>query len=223
MMKQNTSRRYVSIVVCVILALVLVFCFASCKNKPNKDEETSSATQIGGEDTTVDDGDDTTKPGGDDTTVGGDSEDTTIDGPDETTTGGGSEGTTEETTVEETTEDHEHVYDEGRVTLDPTCTQTGEKLYVCSVCGHEKLEEIPMLEHDMGEWEQVTAPTVNTEGLERRECNDCDHFEERAIEKLPAVWHITVNDGTGNEISVPVAADGVYSLTEPVKIGYNFP
>ena len=206
----------------MILALVLVFCFASCKNKPHKDEETSGTTQIGGEDTTVGGGDeDTTKPGGEDTTKPG-GEDTTIGGPDETTTGGGSEGTTEETTEEETTADHEHVYDEGSVTLDPTCTQTGEKIYVCSVCGHEEREEIPMLDHDMGEWEQVTAPTVNTEGLERRECENCDHFEERAIEKLPAVWNITVNDGLGETTTVYVAADGLYSLTTPTRIGYNF-
>ena len=74
----------------------------------------------------------------------------------------------------------------------------------------------------MGEWEQVTAPTVNADGLERRECKNCDHFEEKAIEKIPAVWTITVNDGMGGTLTVGVGADGAYSLTEPTKIGYSF-
>jgi len=222
-MMKNISRRLVAVVICVVLALVLAICFASCKNKPNKDEETSATTQVGGdiipgEDDTTPGGDDTT-PGGDDTTPGGDD---TTPGGDDTTPGGDDTTPGGEDTTEETTSDHEHIYDEGTVTLEPTCANEGKKVYVCSVCQREKTEAIPRLEHDMGEWEQIIAPELNKEGLERRECKNCDHFEERAIEMLPAKWYITVNDGFGGTSTVRVGENGVYSLTTPVRVGYNF-
>lgn len=42
---------------------------------------------------------------------------------------------------------HEHSYDEGVVTKEPTCTEKGEKTFTCSECGHSYTEEIPMTEH----------------------------------------------------------------------------
>ena len=226
-MRKNALKSHVYVILCMILALVLVFSFASCRNKPSKDEETSATTTQSGGDTIEDTTDGVTEDTSDgvteDSTDKGDSstdgtEDTTV----EDTDIGGPDNTTEETTAEETTADHEHDYGEGRVTLDPTCESEGEKLYVCSVCGDEKTEKLPKLDHEMGDWEQVTAPTVNAEGLERRDCKNCDHFEERAIEKIPAVWNITVNDGMGGTLTIGVGADGVYSLTEPQRIGYDF-
>ena len=235
MMRRNALKGHVYVILCMILALVLVFSFASCRNKPSKDEETSATTTQSGGDTTEDTTDGVTEDTSDgvtedtsdgvteDSTDKGDSStDTTEDTTVEDTDIGGPDSTTEETTAEETTADHEHDYGEGRVTLDPTCESEGEKLYVCSVCGDEKTEKLPKLDHEMGDWEQVTAPTVNAEGLERRDCKNCDHFEERAIEKIPAVWNITVNDGMGGTLTIGVGADGVYSLTEPQRIGYAF-
>ena len=66
------------------------------------------------------------------------------------------------------------------------CTEDGEKEIVCSECG--KLLDtrpIPATGHDWGEWETVTEPTYDDEGLERQICrNDPSHINERVIPVL---------------------------------------
>ena len=46
-----------------------------------------------------------------------------------------------------TTYESSHCYDEGTVIRQATCTQTGEKLYTCIICGETKTEEIPKTSH----------------------------------------------------------------------------
>ena len=41
----------------------------------------------------------------------------------------------------------DHVWDAGKVTTEPTCTEAGVKTYTCSKCGNTKTEEIPALGH----------------------------------------------------------------------------
>ena len=48
---------------------------------------------------------------------------------------------------EKKAEEHTHVFDEGKVTKEPTCTEPGVKTFTCS-CGETKTEEIPALGHD---------------------------------------------------------------------------
>lgn len=43
---------------------------------------------------------------------------------------------------------HEHSYDNGVVTKEPTCTEKGEKTFTCSECGHTYTEEIPATGHN---------------------------------------------------------------------------
>ena len=43
----------------------------------------------------------------------------------------------------------------------------------------------------MGQWQTVTEPTVEQEGLERRKCNHCDYQEEQKIPALPQISDIT--------------------------------
>ena len=50
------------------------------------------------------------------------------------------------TLCKHTTEKVEHVWNEGVVTTEPTCTTAGVKTFTCE-CGVTKTEEIPMLEH----------------------------------------------------------------------------
>lgn len=40
-----------------------------------------------------------------------------------------------------------HVYDEGTITKNPTCTEKGEKTYSCTVCGNKKVESVDELGH----------------------------------------------------------------------------
>jgi len=42
---------------------------------------------------------------------------------------------------------HEHTWDEGTVTKEPTCTEEGEKTLTCTGCGESKVEKVPATGH----------------------------------------------------------------------------
>ena len=44
-----------------------------------------------------------------------------------------------------------HVYDKGKVTQEPTCTEKGVKTYTCQMCGKKQKESIPALGHEFQE------------------------------------------------------------------------
>ena len=46
----------------------------------------------------------------------------------------------------------EHVWNTGTVEKEPTCTETGERLFTCEICGATKTEIISMTEHDWSAW-----------------------------------------------------------------------
>ena len=58
-------------------------------------------------------------------------------------------------------EDGEHVFDEGVVTREATCSQTGEIVYTCTyeLCGFKKTEELPVIEHA---WSKDFQPGTDT-------------------------------------------------------------
>ena len=78
---------------------------------------------------------------------------------------------------------HEHAWVE-KITKNPTCTEKGEKVLVCS-CGEEKKEFAPALGHRI--FEVVTAPTCTQEGYTRKTCMVCGHVEKTDIK--PALGH----------------------------------
>lgn len=67
----------------------------------------------------------------------------------------------------------------------PTCLTSGMKQVICEECNYWlKEESIPATGHNYGDWIVVTPATVDTEGLEKRVCVNCDEEETRVIEKL---------------------------------------
>ena len=83
-------------------------------------------------------------------------------------------------------EKHEHSYDEGKVTKEPTCTEPGEKTYTCE-CGATKTEEIPALGHDYDEGKVTKEPTCTEAGVKTYTCkNDSSHTK---TEEIPALGH----------------------------------
>lgn len=76
----------------------------------------------------------------------------------------------------------EHAYDNGVVTKEATCTETGVKTYTCTECGATKTESIDMIPHTPGEWETETPATCNTDGKEVQKCTVCKNVvAERPI------------------------------------------
>ncbi len=41
-----------------------------------------------------------------------------------------------------------HIFDNGSIEKQATCSETGEKLHVCTLCGEEEIRTLPMTEHD---------------------------------------------------------------------------
>jgi len=83
-------------------------------------------------------------------------------------------------------EKHEHSFDEGKVTKEPTCTEAGEKTYTCE-CGETKTEEIPALGHDYDEGKVTKKATCTEAGEKTYTCkNDSSHTK---TEEIPALGH----------------------------------
>ena len=81
---------------------------------------------------------------------------------------------------------HNHQWDKGRVTKEPSCKEEGEILYTCSVCKGTKVEALAKTDnHQWREWTTITKPTCSTEGKESRTCKVCSKTEERAIPTIP--------------------------------------
>lgn len=64
-----------------------------------------------------------------------------------------------------------HTWDEGTGIKSSTCTENGEKKYICSVCGETKIEEIPQTPHI---YEEIIAKaTVSKNGSVVEACSVC--------------------------------------------------
>ena len=72
-----------------------------------------------------------------------------------------------------------HTYTQ--VVTDPTCTKEGFTTHTCH-CGHSYIDSVvPSLGHEMGPWQTVAPPTMEHEGLKRRQCLRCEYAEEDVI------------------------------------------
>lgn len=80
----------------------------------------------------------------------------------------------------------DHKWDEGTVTKEATCTEKGEKTYVCTVCGEKKTEDIAALGHEWGEWEELREATCTEKGARMHTCSRCRQTE---TEDIPALGH----------------------------------
>ena len=51
-----------------------------------------------------------------------------------------------------------HTWDEGKITTEPTCKDTGIKTYTCTACVETKTEVVPVTDkHTWGDWEKYNA------------------------------------------------------------------
>lgn len=63
----------------------------------------------------------------------------------------------------------------------PTCTASGNKKFVCSVCGETKIEASKPLGHDFSEWTVQEFATCTEDGKRIRVCNRCNQTEQQII------------------------------------------
>lgn len=83
----------------------------------------------------------------------------------------------------------DHVYDDGTVIMEPTCTKPGLKEYHCTNCGHVKTEELAPTGHDFEgvAWHDDTGFGSHEEGCGStehvRDCRKCHGLEEGGTER----------------------------------------
>lgn len=83
---------------------------------------------------------------------------------------------------QEITEELGHDYEDEVV--NPTCSMAGYTVHTCTRCEDSYMDSyVQMIEHSYGEWEIIESPTLEKEGLERRECVECGYYQTRTMPK----------------------------------------
>ncbi len=102
-----------------------------------------------------------------------------------------------------------HNWNEGVVTVAPTCAAEGVMTYTCTVCQETRTESIAKLtEHTWNDGVVTTEPTCAAEGIKTFTCTVCGETKTESIEVLEHTW----NDGV--ESSAPTCAvEGVMTFT----------
>ena len=132
----------------------------------------------------------------------------------------GSAGSTKEKTLtgsetlvfvyEKKSEEHVHSFDEGKVTVEPTCTGVGEKTFTCS-CGETKTEEIPALGHDWGE-PTYTWAEDNSSCTASRTCKrDASHNESETVKPEEKVTKEATCTEKGEKSLTATFTDSAYA------------
>jgi len=71
------------------------------------------------------------------------------------------------------------------IIINPTCTEQGYTTHTCLRCNDSYIDSyINAKGHAFGEWKIVEDATCIKEGLEKRECSNCDHYETKTLNKL---------------------------------------
>ena len=114
---------------------------------------------------------------------------------------------------------------EWTVDVEPTCTTAGSKSHHCSSCEEKSdVTEIPANEHKYGEWFVVSLPTYIEAGINRRDCDTCDHYELEVVKAnvIPFTpkTSITLGSELVYNVYVPVV-DYLKSFTVDGKIYEN--
>lgn len=86
-----------------------------------------------------------------------------------------------------------HTWDEGNITKEADCKETGVMTYTCHKCGATKTEDIPRAEHTWDEGEVTTAPTCIKPGVRTYTCSVCKATRTEAI-KATGHLHIEIRN-----------------------------
>ncbi len=88
-----------------------------------------------------------------------------------------------------------HTWNEGEVTTQPTCTETGIKTYTCTTCGATKTEEVePLGHHYSSEWTVDQEATCTEKGRKSHHCTRCNSTSDTTT--ISALGHISSNNWT---------------------------
>ena len=108
----------------------------------------------------------------------------------------------------------EHVWNDGEISKDSTCTEAGEKVYTCKVCGETKTEEVAALGHSYSdEWTVDKEATCEEAGSKSHHCTRLGCDSKTEVTEIAALDH---EWGEGKETKAPTcteAGEKTYTCT----------
>lgn len=86
--------------------------------------------------------------------------------------------------------DINHIWDNGTIIKEATCTESGIKTYTCTICNKTKTETVPALGHSFSkEWIIDKPATCQSEGIKSYHCTRCNERQNvTTISKLDHEW-----------------------------------
>ena len=104
-----------------------------------------------------------------------------------------------------------HKWDDGEITKEPTCKEAGVKIYTCKTCMHTKTEDLPILDHEFGEWTPNNDGKTHSRFCSCGEAENEDHnFDDVEVTKAPT--HEAVGE------KKYTCSDCRYSYTEEIPV-----
>ena len=104
-----------------------------------------------------------------------------------------------------------HKWDDGEITKEPTCKEAGVKIYTCQTCMHTKTEDLPILDHEFGEWTPNNDGKTHSRFCSCGEAENEDHnFDDGEVTKAPT--HEAVGE------KKYTCSDCGYSYTEEIPV-----
>ena len=79
-----------------------------------------------------------------------------------------------------------HVWNDGQITQQPTCTVAGEKRFTCTKCSATKTEDIPAIGHSYGAVTYIWS-VDNQKCTAERKCTVCDDVERETADATATV------------------------------------
>lgn len=92
-----------------------------------------------------------------------------------------------------------HTFGDWTVSKEATCTEAGEEIRTCSICGTQETREVEALGHSFGDWTVTKEATCTEAGQETRTCQRCQETETREIPAMGHDYEVTVVEPTCDE------------------------
>ena len=107
----------------------------------------------------------------------------------------------------------DHSYE--TVVTEPGCTTQGYTTYTCANCGDSYVDDYTdALGHSYGSWYVTKEAECETEGQERRDCENCDHYETRV---LAAIGHKYTT-----KVTAPTCTEEGYTTYTCANCGHSY-
>lgn len=95
-----------------------------------------------------------------------------------------------------------HEWGKWTIKRESTCTEKGEQIRKCAVCGEEEIESLPLAKHKWDNGKVTKAPSYTKVGVKTWTCKECGKTKTTTLAKLPMPKAGTKVIAGGNQYTV---------------------